>query len=283
MKLGAGTFAWARAGLDMTTALQEIAGLGIRYVDVLGAMHGHPLQLGRIQKKAIRKHLDDFGLTASSLLAVDKAVNIAMDDKHGRDDVRDYFKASMEFANELGLKQVLVKPGDKSIDLPNSKAWANAVAFSLELAEMFGEAGLHLTYELEWRTCGLVQTVEQMETMLADVDMPNVWANVDLGHAALAREGVEDLARIADRTIHLHLSDNDTFLHTNDIPGTAAVPFARYIRAIAPRAEDACREIGETLVAGIEIELDEGDTRQPADIVRQAKDWILANVPEVEL
>lgn len=292
MKLGCGTFTWAVAGLDLLTALREIADLGIHYVDLAGCLHGDPRTLSDAEKVDTRVLLERLGLVASSLLAVDPLMNIAAEEADERQAVRQYAEAIVGFAGVLGARQVLFKPGDKTIDVPNRKAWENALLFSQRLADRCAEAGVFLTFELEWRTCGLVQTIAQMERFLADVDRPNALANIDLGHVALARDGVADLERIAPKTIHLHLNDNDTFVHTNDIPGTGRVPLPRYVSALVPGAEAKAREVGEVLVAGIEIEpgaraagahqAGAGPLQSPRDICAQARDWVLANLAEVE-
>jgi len=283
MKLGCGTCAWASAGLDLPAALREIADLGFRYVDVLGCHHGDPRKLSQGDQHQVKVLMDDLGLTASSLLAVEGTANIAAEGERERGRVWDYARAIVGFAQVLGTRQVLFKPGDKMIDVPNERAWQNAVLFSQRLADLCADANTFLTFELEWRTCGLVQTVAQLEELLAEVDRPNALANIDLGHVALARDGVEDLKRIASKTIHLHLNDNDIFVHTNDIPGTGKVPFQRYVSALAPGAEAKAKEVGEVLVAGIEIEENPGSGRTPVEICAQARDWILAKVPEIEL
>jgi len=283
VKLGCGTYTWAVAGQDLPTALREIAALGIRYVDVAGVLHGDPRELSHEDQRELKTLKQDLRLVASSLLAVDPRANIAAEDGKERDAVWDYANASLEFAQVLGARQVLFKAGDKMIDVPNEKAWENAVLFSQRLADLCADAGVFLTFELEWRTCGLVQTIAQMERMVAEVDRPNALANVDLGHVALARDGVEELRRIAGATIHLHLNDNDTCVHTNDIPGTGMVPFQRYVRAIAPGAEAKATEVGEVLVAGIEVEEHPGSKRTPSEIVQLGKDWVLENIPEIEL
>jgi len=283
MKLGCGTLTWAFAGEDLPTALREIAGLGIRYVDVLGCLHGDPAKLGAEQKHEIKKVMADRDLVASSLLAVDAHANIAAENAREREAAWDYARAIVEFARFLETRQVLFKPGDKQIDVPNERAWTNAVLFSQELADLCADADLFLTFELEWRTCGLVQTIAQLEGLLAEVDRPTALANIDLGHVALARDGVEELRRIAAKTIHLHLNDNDTFVHTNDIPGMGSVPFQSYISAIAAGAESAAEEAGEVLVAAIEVEQPAGSPLSPYDACEQSRDWVLANIPEIEL
>lgn len=283
MKLGCGTYAWALAAQDLATALREIADLGLRYVDVAACLHGDPRKLSQSEKRDVKVVMDNLGLVGSSLLAVDPAANIAAEDGKEREAVWEYAEAVVEFAQVLGIGQVLFKPGDKMIDVPNEKTWGNAVRFSQQITDLCADTGLFLTFELEWRTCGLVQTIAQMERFLADVDRPNALANIDLGHVALARDGVEDLERIAPKTIHLHLNDNDTCVHTNDIPGTAKVPFQRYVCAIAPGAKAKTKAAGQVLVAGIEIEEPPGSPRTPYEICEQARDWILKNIPEIEL
>ena len=283
MKLGAGTFTWAVDGQDLVTALREIADLKIQFVDVAAVMHGHPQELSDDEKRQAGVVLSDLGLIGSSLVAVEGWANVAAEDEAERQRVWEYFQAALEFAHMLDVKQLLCKGGDRMIDVPNAKAWDNAVLFLQQLAGTSRSDGVFLTLELEWRTCGLVQSIEQMERMLANVDRENVLANIDLGHVALARDGVEDLRRIAARTVHLHVNDNNTFVHTNSVPGTGDVPLASFVGALAQGAEEKARKTGQILVAGIEAERSPGSKEAPSEIVRRSRDWVLANIPEIEV
>jgi len=283
-KLGTGTYTWSTQGVTLEDSLPEIAALGIRYVDVSGMDHGDPTTLAETEQREVKAILDDLGLIPCSLLAVRRGINLASADPAVLSHTWEYFRAILDFASVMGTRQICLMAGEKIIDVPDETAWANAVRFSKELAGVCRERDMLLTYELEWRTCGLVQTVNEMARLIAEVDEPNVLANLDVGHAALARDGMVEMRRIGSKTIHLHLNDNDTVLHTNSLPGEGQVPIAAYLRELlAAGAAEAAARCGEPLVAGIEIE-DSAGTGLPArDLVRRTRDWVAQNLPEIEL
>lgn len=284
MKLGAGTYGWSAAGYGMEDALREIAALGIGYVDMLGCGHGHPEVLTKSKREDIVRIIDDHDLHISSILALHDG-NIASPERQERADILDYMHRIFDLCGEFAADQILYKPGDKVIGLPHDAAWENSVAFTQRTADVGRGYGVLITFELVPRPFALVQTIAEMELMLDDVACENVFANLDLGHVALVRDGAADCARIASRTIHLHLNDNDTYVHTNDVVGSGNVPTEAYVEAVCENgAEETCASLGITLVAGIEIELTEKtEGKTPRDITRMSRDYVRDHVPSITM
>ncbi|MBN1829602.1 MAG: sugar phosphate isomerase/epimerase [Deltaproteobacteria bacterium] len=285
MKLGAGTYAWSAAGQSLQAALEDIASIGIRHVDILGIDHGHPSMFTSSQLHDLVKLIDDLGLQISSILALYDG-NMATDNQMERQSIFTYLHDIMEFSAMLGADQILYKPGDKMIDIPYQQAWDNSIAFTGKISELARHYNLLITFELVPRPFALVQTISDMDRMIREACRDNVFANIDLGHIALVRDGIDECAKIASKTIHLHLNDNDTYNHTNDIVGTGKAPIGAYVEAIATNgAEDLCRRLGIPCVAGIEIELGEHskENLSPLDITRMSRDYVLANIPSITL
>jgi len=284
MKLGAGTYAWSAAGYGMEDALREIAALGIRYVDMLGCDHGHPGVLTAVKRKDIARIIDDHDLHISSILALYDG-NIASALSRERADILDYMHRIFDLCGEFAADQILYKPGDKIIGLPHDAAWENSVAFTRKTADMARGYGVLITFELVPRPFALVQTIAEMERMLDDVGCENVFANLDLGHVALVRDSAADCARIAPCTVHLHLNDNDTYVHTNDVVGSGSVPMEAYVAAVCKNgAEGTCASLGIPLVAGIEIELTEDTAgKTPAEITRMSRDYVRDHLPSITI
>ena len=66
--------------------------------------------------------------------------------------------------------------------------------------------------------------------------------------------------------LHVHLSETESFAHTNSILGTGAVPFRKYVdKCIELGIEENCIKLGEPCVAGIEMgsEASGGFRRKP--------------------
>ncbi len=55
---------------------------------------------------------------------------------------------------------------------------------------------------------------------------------IDVSHLVLAGVGPEELRRLKDRAIHVHISDCDGEVHGDLPPGRGVVPFEPYLREI---------------------------------------------------
>ena len=61
---------------------------------------------------------------------------------------------------------------------------------------------------------------------------PQVRANIDVSHCALADSGPETLAQLKGKAIHVHISDCDGKVHGDLPPGRGIVKFSPYLQAI---------------------------------------------------
>jgi sugar phosphate isomerase/epimerase len=84
-----------------------------------------------------------------------------------------------------------------------------------------------------------------MVKMLEAVDLPNVFLNVDIGHLCITRAGPKTLEKISRRILHVHISETDTFAHTNSIIGTGKADIrSRINKLVELGIEDNCRKHG---------------------------------------
>ncbi len=284
MKLGAGTVTWAFNGETLETALKEIATTGIKYIDLIGMLHGDPDSLSPGIKDTAQKIVADEGLTIASILAVKPGMNIATVNKSAALSCKDYFKRIIDLCDFFGAKEICFMAGHNELESDLQTSWNKAVEFSRWTAEECAKANVYATYELEWRTYGLVKSVQEMDLMIAQVALPNVYANIDIGHAGLVRDSFSAMRRIGAKSIHLHVNDNDTVIHTNARPGDGAVPIAGYVQALIDGGMlQNAEAMGHTIVASIEVEDAAGAGDSSRVLIEKSKDWILKNVPGVEL
>ena len=284
MKLGAGTVAWAFAGASLETALSEIAQTGIAYVDIIGMLHGDPDALDFNTRHTCRQIIQNEGLTISSILAVRPGINIAASHPGAQHQCKEYFKKIIDLSLFFGAGEICFMAGHKEFDCNPVASWKHAVAFSEWIGQQCRKANIYATYELEWRTCGLVQSVTEMLEMIQEVNQPNVLANIDLGHAGLARDSLSAMKRIGSKTMHLHVNDNDTLIHTNALPGSGSVPIKAYIEALVEGGMlTRARSRGHTVVAAIEVENGAHTSISPRSQIEQSRDWILKHIPLVKL
>jgi sugar phosphate isomerase/epimerase len=78
----------------------------------------------------------------------------------------------------------------------------------------------------------LLNDVDSMVRFLDDVGHPAVRANIDVSHLHLARVGPQELRKLRDRAIHVHISDCDGRVHGDLPPGRGVVDFVPYLREI---------------------------------------------------
>jgi sugar phosphate isomerase/epimerase len=283
--LGAGTYCWSAVGMSLESALRDIAELGIKQVDMLAKGHGEPGLFSQAKRRELAGLYESLGLRVSSLLALYEGNPLSGRAKE-RDAVFAYLVDCLEFCEALGCRQILYKPGDRVIGRSHHDAWQDSVALTRELAPLAREHGVLITFELTPWPFTLVKDCADMVRMLDDVDQDNVFANLDLGHLALVRDGAGQVAAVAERTIHLHLNDNDTFEHTNDPPGSGAAPLALYLDALCENgALQTCQRLELDLVAGIEIETppNQADAPTPKELHRISRDYSLESLPHIRL
>ena len=120
--------------------------------------------------------------------------------------------------------------------------------------------------------------------MLEDVDMPNVFPNVDIGHLCITREPPKTLHKIRDKIIHVHISETDTFEHTNSIIGSGKADFKAYIdKTVELGIEENCRKCGEDVVAGIEMGEPGGEVDDAERWMKESLVYLAEILPELTL
>ena len=100
------------------------------------------------------------------------------------------------------------------------------------LGDYAADLGLDIVIELEPFHMSLVNTIDEMDRFLTDVDRPAVKANIDISHMVLSDSPPESLAALKGRAGHVHISDCDGKVHGDLPPGQGVVPFVPYLQAI---------------------------------------------------
>ncbi len=84
--------------------------------------------------------------------------------------------------------------------------------------------------------------------------------------------------------LHVHLSETESFAHTNSILGTGAVPFRQYVdKCLELGIEENCARNGEPCVAGIEMgsEASGGFVEDPDHWVEESLKFLEKELPHV--
>ena len=124
----------------------------------------------------------------------------------------------------------------------------------------------------------------RLAKVVEDLGLPNVYPNVDVGHLVITREEPDSLEKLKERILHVHLSETESFAHTNSILGTGVVDFKAYVaKLIELGIEENCARLGESCVAGIEMgsEASGGFVDDPDGWVKQSLDYLESVLPEL--
>jgi sugar phosphate isomerase/epimerase len=173
----------------------------------------------------------------------------------------DRVKRYLDLCKEFSADNLLLVLGEYIWErqvVPGEEQWKYAVENTRALGEYAKSLGLEIAIELEPFKLSLVNSVDSMLKFLDDVGLPNVMANCDISHLHLVRAPVSDVARLAGRIAHVHLSDCDGKVHGDLPPGRGVTPVKDYLAAI--------RDTGFDRTVSIELEF----SPQPERIV----EWV---------
>lgn len=284
MKLALNTFVYEVAGWPTEKALASAHRFDFRYIEYAAYHDGDPTLMSAEKRRRVVQLFKDYGLECSQLLLANTEA-LASPDVALRQRTLDYMKVCGEFQRELGGRQVLVcwGCGVHQADMLPEQAWLNTVNSLRAYADWAQPSGLLVDLEMDPHVYFVVNSMARMSQMLEDVGRPNVYPNVDIGHMCITREGPERLPKLRDRIIHLHLSETDTYAHTNSILGTGKANFRAYVdAALALGIEENCARLGEPCVAGIEMGEPGGEVDDPDRWVSESLDYLARVLPEVE-
>lgn len=285
MYLAVNTFIYETGEVPVIEALEAASRMGFTYVDLAAYKHGDPTQLSASLRRDIVKAFRDHGMVSSQLLLANTEL-IASPDPKLRQRTIDYMKACAEFQLELGGRQVLVCWGCGVLDpsIPREQSWLNTVASLREFATWCLDKKVIVDLELDPHVYFVVNNLERMAKMLEDVDLPNVYPNVDIGHLCITREAPKRLEKIAERIIHVHLSETDTYEHTNSILGSGKADFRAYLdKVVELGIEENCARIGEPAVADIEMGEPGHFVEDPNRWMQVSLDYVKEHLPELRL
>jgi len=255
MYLALNTFVYEIAQVPIEKALQSAGKFGFRFIEYAAYHSGDPTLMNKDKRNEVIRVFKDKGLKCSQLLLVNTQ-HIASPDPEKRKETLDYMKKCTDFQLELGGKQVLICRGCGIHEptMMQEQAWVNMVSSLREYAQWCLDKGILIDLELEPHVYFVVNSTAKMAKAIEDIGMPNVFSNVDIGHLCIVREGPNTLEKLKTRILHVHISETDTFEHTNSIIGSGVADFKAYIdKVLELGIEENCKRCGEACVAGIEM------------------------------
>lgn len=286
MKLAFNTLVYEVGNKGPSESLQSAARFGFKYIEYAGIRKGNPLSLSPQQKKDVIKISRDNDLVSVQMLMV-ATKDTAHPDPKKREVVLDYMKACADMELELGGKQVLVCRGGGLYEMgvPREQSWLFMVNNVRRFAEWCLNKGIYVGIELDPHVYFICNSTTKLAQAVEDIGMPNVYPNVDVGHLAITRESPATLEKLKNRLLHVHLSETESFNHTNSILGTGCVDFKAYVdKLVSLGIEENCRKLGEPCVAGIEMgsEASGGFVVDPDRWVQESLDYLAKILPDLK-
>jgi len=283
MYLGLNTFVYEIAKVPIEQALQSASKFGFRFIEYAAYHSGDPTLMNKDRRNEVVRVLKGNGLESTQLLLVNTQ-HVASPDPEKRREALDYMKRCADFQLELGGRQVLICRGGGIHEptMMREQAWVNMVSSLREYAQWCLDKGILIDLEVEPHVYFVVNSTAKMAQAIEDIGMPNIVANVDIGHLCILREAPDALEKLQSRILHVHISETDTFEHTNSIIGTGVADFKAYIaRLLELGIEENCKRYGEPCVAGIEMGARGGFVDDADRWVRESLNYLAEILPEL--
>jgi sugar phosphate isomerase/epimerase len=248
MQLAFSTNAYLKHPFDQ--AAKRIASLGYEGLELLADVpHAWPAGLLDVQKRAIRKAMDDSGLAFSNINAF--MMNAVADsrqpywhpsfiepERHYRQVRIDHTRRALSLCAELGAPHITTEPGGPLSGESRQQAIDLFVEVLKPLAEHAESLGVLLLIEPEPGL--LLETTDQYLEVAERVNAPSIGLNFDVGHAFCVSEDLpRSIAKLAAFTRHYHVEDiASSRVHHHLVPGTGAIDFAEVVAAIRATGYD---------------------------------------------
>lgn len=228
-----------------STAAKRIAAAGYRGIEIMADVpHAWPAGLLAEQKRDLIRALADTGLAISNVNAF--MMNALADarqpywhpswiepDRHYRQVRIDHTRRALDLARELGARCITTEPGGP---LAPGQSWDDGLKLFLDAlrpaAEHARSVGVDLLIEPEPGL--LLETADQFERFMAQVDNPAVALNFDVGHFfCVGDDPGPTIRRLARFIRHVHLEDiAATRVHHHLVPGEGAIDFGDVFAAL---------------------------------------------------
>jgi sugar phosphate isomerase/epimerase len=285
VKLALNTYVYEVGKFPIEKTLRSAVKFGFKNIEYAAYESGDPTLMSPAQRKDLVARFRGEGLYCAQLLLI-HTEEAASPDAAKREETLEYMKRCSDFLLELGGKQALVcwGCGVHRPDVLPEQTWLNAVSTVRKFAEWSLEKGILIDFEIEPHVYFVTNSTAKAAQFVEDVGMPNVFPNVDIGHLCIVREAPCRLDKLRDRILQVHISETNTFEHTNSIIGTGQADFKAYIEKVLELGiEDNCRRYGEPCVAGVEMGSPGIPVDDPDRWVRESLEYLKKILPNVTL
>lgn len=229
MKLGLISSAWLGTSIGSERGIALTKEIGFDRIDIFA----DPMEITPLEKRAIRETCEACDLPVVSTVCC--ALGIADFNTPVRRFHIERAKQYLDLAYELRGQNLLLVAGEYIWNrevIAAADQWKWAVEGVAELGTYAMGLGLEIAVEIEPFEQSILNNIDKMSRFLTDVAAPNVKANIDVSHLALAKDPPDRIAELAGRIAHVHLSDCNGTKHGDLPPGRGVVDFPPYLQAL---------------------------------------------------
>ena len=285
MLLAANTFVYEVGKVPWSKMFESIASFGFKYVDLAAYDIGDPTRMSKDEYKDFVRSFKEHGFESSQLLLANTQ-HVASPDPKLRKESIEFMKRCADLQLELDGRQVLIcwGCGVRSADIGEAQSWVHMINAIREFGNWALDKGILVELEMDPHVYFVVNSMEKMTRALEEIDLPNVLPNIDIGHMCITRESPKCLEKLRDLIIHVHISETDTFEHTNSIIGSGNADFGAYIAKTEELGiNDNCKRFGVIPVAGIEMGEPGKFVDDPDRWFRESLEYLGKTLPELRL
>jgi sugar phosphate isomerase/epimerase len=243
MKLGIINSAFAQAGIDTVAGLEHIARIGFDTVDIGTEACG----ISAREVRRVARATEKLGLPVISLPFT--ALGLIDFQKPVREFHIERCKRFIDLAKAWNARNILFVLGEyvwQREVIPPAAQWQWGIESCRRLGDYAGKRQIDIALELEPFRLSLLNSIDAMVRFVDECDHPRVRANIDVSHLVLADVGPNEVQKLRDKAIHVHVSDCDGKVHGDLPPGRGVVKFGPYLQAI--------KELGIDGVVAVELE-----------------------------
>ena len=229
MQLGLINSAWVQADRGTKFGLEKTKEIGFDCVDIFA----DPMDIDEDERRLIKTECDRLDLPIVSIACV--AVGLIDFNPSVQRFHIERVKQYLDLAREYEAQNVLLVIGEYIWNqevIPPAEQWKTGVENCKILGDYAADLGLQIALELEPFKLSLVNSVETMVQFVDDCSHDAIKANIDISHLLLADVAPEEIRRLKDKAIHVHISDCDGKVHGDLPPGRGVVPFEPYLQEI---------------------------------------------------
>jgi D-psicose/D-tagatose/L-ribulose 3-epimerase len=227
---------WDGTPFQGRLGLEKAKEIGFDAIDVAFDPVGRPAE----EVEGLLDDVRSVGLPVRSAICVSLGIggdyNVSVQRFHV-----DRAKAHLDLASVLGAGNLLFVIGEyiwQNEIIPASDQWSTAVRNVREIAEYAEKVDIEIALEMEHWRFAFLNSIPRLIDFMDEVGVPACKANLDLNHLWAMNVDPDEIATLAGRISHAHISDCHGEVYENLPPGRGTAPLREYLAALVDTGFD---------------------------------------------